>query len=539
MHARGPVVAFALAIVLAVVVHSVAAVSPYDDAFITFRYVHNVAEGRGAVYNTGERVFGISTPLYGAWLTLLHLSITGVELPVLAARSNLLFLVAAGLFTWLLLIRLGHSRWMAAIAGSAIVLSEGILRASIGGMESSMFLALAILSALCSQTRRDGWALLLACLVALVRPEGILLAVLVILVRLADPETRSLPLRLWLASLPLVLWVLAATLYYGTPIPHSIIAKSRPLYVLPAGAAFINLIRHAGEWTLDGFELLARAVTDRAGLALRWDRILSAPVLIAVGALVTAWGLIRRSHVVRMSFSRAMLLPAFLVCILVFYAITNPYLLPWYFPLVHAPWLIVVLTAAARGKMSHAAPAGTPRRVIRRLVTTMVCLAAFVPTLAHLAPSDWSLMSRGASSAKQSEILDAYRRTAAWVVAHSDATETVAAPEIRMLGYHMDRKVLDACGLVTPEAIPFLPVPFEQRGNQQGVISVDFVRATSPDLVVTLPTFARPSLLRSEWFSTTYELVHEEKVLHGAGEEQGVLVFRHRRDPAGAPVARR
>ncbi|HEC35405.1 MAG TPA: hypothetical protein ENI39_02600, partial [Anaerolineae bacterium] len=35
-----------------------------DDAYITFRYARNLVEGRGFVYNLGERVLGTTTPLY-------------------------------------------------------------------------------------------------------------------------------------------------------------------------------------------------------------------------------------------------------------------------------------------------------------------------------------------------------------------------------------------------------------------------------------------------------------------------------------------
>lgn len=532
-----PILLLALAILATLAIHAVAVVNAYDDAFITFRYVRNVEDGRGPVYNEGERVLGISNPLYGAWLMLLHFAPPGVELPVLAVRSNGLLLAAAGLLGWLLLLRVGASAWTAALGGAAIILSDRIIRPSIGGMESSMLLALTLGTALACLNRRDGLALFAACLATLVRPEGILLAGLVVGVRLADHETRSLPSRLWFATLPLVIWAVGATLYYGSPIPHSVIAKSRPLYPLPAGTALQNLVHHMGEWTLDGIEVAYRAASVRAGIPITWDRVISLPVLAVTGALITLFGLAGWPRANGTAAARGLLLPGFLLSVLILYGFTNPYLLPWYFPLVHAPWLILVLAGCSPRSTDHGRPAGRTRVIAGRLVASLVCLAAFVPTLAHLSPSDWSLLSSGASSANQAEILGAYQRTAAWVAGHSGPAESVAAPEIGVLGYYLDRRILDACGLVTKEAIPFLPVPIEQRGDQQGVISVDFVRATSPDLVVTLPKHSRPSLLRSEWFSAAYELVHEEPVLHGIGEDRRVLVFRRRFPGTSAPVS--
>jgi len=43
-----------------------------DDAFITFRYAKNLADGLGFVYNPGEHVYGTSSPgfalLMAVWL---------------------------------------------------------------------------------------------------------------------------------------------------------------------------------------------------------------------------------------------------------------------------------------------------------------------------------------------------------------------------------------------------------------------------------------------------------------------------------------
>ena len=38
--------------------------SPLDDAFISFRYAHNLAAGHGLVYNVGERVEGFTNLLW-------------------------------------------------------------------------------------------------------------------------------------------------------------------------------------------------------------------------------------------------------------------------------------------------------------------------------------------------------------------------------------------------------------------------------------------------------------------------------------------
>ena len=43
----------------------------YDDAWITYRYAHNLASGEGLVYNVGERYLGTSAPGYAVMLAVL------------------------------------------------------------------------------------------------------------------------------------------------------------------------------------------------------------------------------------------------------------------------------------------------------------------------------------------------------------------------------------------------------------------------------------------------------------------------------------
>ncbi|HKY33519.1 MAG TPA: hypothetical protein VJV23_13380, partial [Candidatus Polarisedimenticolia bacterium] len=163
----------AAAVAAAAAVHAAVPLSPYDDAFIIFRYVENVLEGRGPVYNSGERVLGLSCPLYAAWLLLAKIAAPGVALPALAVRLNAIFLVAAAAAAWLLVRRSGLGQGAAAAAGAAVALSEGILRSSIGGMESSLFTALALGALAATVEGRDTAALLIASLAALTRPEGV------------------------------------------------------------------------------------------------------------------------------------------------------------------------------------------------------------------------------------------------------------------------------------------------------------------------------------------------------------------------------
>ena len=56
-------IAFLLAAVLIARLAGMYLFQIFDDSFITFRYTANLVDGNGFVYNLGERVQGITTPV--------------------------------------------------------------------------------------------------------------------------------------------------------------------------------------------------------------------------------------------------------------------------------------------------------------------------------------------------------------------------------------------------------------------------------------------------------------------------------------------
>jgi arabinofuranosyltransferase len=201
-----------------------------EDAFITFRYVSNVLAGYGAVFNRGEYVQGYTHPL---WFLLLCLG-------TIAARDPIYVAIGFGLvFTMLTVFQLAHglrrldgdrSRAIIATAIACVVLvsSESWLSFQTSALENSLahFLIIALLvTTIRHGTTRPGQAALLAGLLVLTRADFALLVAPLIL--LLSWRTRDRPglLRLAAAALPVLIWVVAAWVYYGDPIPNTAYAK--------------------------------------------------------------------------------------------------------------------------------------------------------------------------------------------------------------------------------------------------------------------------------------------------------------------------
>ena len=71
----------------------------FDDAMISMRYARNLVDGLGLVMNAGERVEGITNPLWTMVMALVHLS--GVSSPQMSLLVQVMaaFCLFAGLFT--------------------------------------------------------------------------------------------------------------------------------------------------------------------------------------------------------------------------------------------------------------------------------------------------------------------------------------------------------------------------------------------------------------------------------------------------------
>ena len=132
-----------------------------DDAYITYRFARNLADGYGFVYNVGEPVLGTSTPLYTLVLAL-GSKLSGRAVDLVSRWISLVSLWLGGVVLYDL--EKGEGRLPAASA-ALIFITNPVLVTSIG-MET-FFLNLLLLSCLKSYADRHFTltGLLLGCLV--------------------------------------------------------------------------------------------------------------------------------------------------------------------------------------------------------------------------------------------------------------------------------------------------------------------------------------------------------------------------------------
>ncbi len=515
---------FLLALAYALFFHLSLPVAPYDDAYITFRYVDNLYAGQGLVYNPSERVFGSTTPLYLLWLILIRGLAPGAPLPELAVRGNALWHVASAILAAALIARLHGRRIPALLLGGLYALHPEMLYISANGMESFLFLTLILACFLALAHQKLALAGALAGLSLVTRPEGAFALAVWGVCWLAWAKPRSWRGLNWgalgAALAAPALWTVLATAYYGSPIPHSIIAKLQPVYLIPPGWAGATIAGRIWEWA---------AAPLASSLPQGVYRLLAGLLLLG-GAL----GLAATERARRLA---GWALPTFYGMLLLFYWVTNPFLFRWYWPFF---WSMAFLFLAAGLPLLGERLLAHKHLALRALgampLSLALALLAYQPLIAN------SFLHTTLAGEPVTYIepdrarLPVYREAAEWLNARTTPETTVATPEIGALGYYYHGYIYDACGLVSPQALPYLPAPASERNSGwDGVIGTAFVRAVQPDYVVSMTTFSVRSIDVDPWFLAHYALVERLPLPHEIWGAREVLIYTRREAaPGGA-----
>ena len=371
-----------------------------EDAYITFRYAWNWAHGLGPVFNAGERVLGVTSPPWLAWLAI------GIRLgadPNAWARGTLLVADAATMCALGSLLERHASRtaaWCFALFFAAWPYWSGLW---CSGLETGALLALVALTAW-SIDRRHVLAGVALGLLAIVRPEGLLAA---------------LALAFWargrdrlVAGAMLATTLLALTLYYGSPLPQSVLAKwtaygaPGPLKAPQWWEWALPLTLPISAATPEGSNLFPLTVLAApaavAGAMALWSRRASALAGAAL-ALATTWALLLASGA------------------------------SFFFWYLAAPLAGFALLASI----------GLPRLVRGRLVYA---------SLALLVGGQWFYqvaLYRGRADSER----ELFGGAARYLAAHARAGESLLLEPIGTIGWECrDLRVMDDVGLVTPEA---------------------------------------------------------------------------------------
>ncbi|MDE2997555.1 MAG: hypothetical protein OXU79_00580 [Gemmatimonadota bacterium] len=382
-----------------------------DDPYITYRYARNLAEGRGFIYNEGERVLGTTAPLYAVLL-----SVPGRIAGNYPLISTLFSGAALGALGWLIgriLADFNESR--AGFVAAFLVILNPYL-GDVLGFELILFQALIFGAYAAYFSDRTSLAALLLALGTLTRGDGL------------APAGLILGHHLWIhrreAWRPLLVfavvvgaWSIYAAWTFGSPFPNTLEAK--------------RAMGASGLW---------RSLWH--GVFYTGGRYLESSPLFAWFALPALLGVGRMCRLDR----RMLLIAGWPLLIFVgYWAMGVPAAYNYYAGLVPLLMILTALgTVSLAGRIADRL-SGRRRRDGR--ITALLC----VPLLVAVLTPTVNLLGR-----EPQPRYPIYRSAGEWLAENTPAAASVGMVEIGIVGFYSHRYIVDVCGLVTPTVGPHI-----------------------------------------------------------------------------------
>jgi 4-amino-4-deoxy-L-arabinose transferase-like glycosyltransferase len=472
-----------------------------DDAYITFRYARNLLGGEGFVYNPGEYVMGTTTPLYTLMLSGVAVFFGGekANFPLISLIINALADALTCLLLWQIGKRLG-SETAGAAAGVIWAVAPFSVTFAIGGLETSLYVMLLTATFyfyLCKYEILTG---LTAAAVFLTRVDGVILLGplgLFWLVRALQKKERISWRVVLAAGLPVVLWLVFAGFYFGSPIPQTIQAKL-VAYRLEPNASLMRLLQHYATPFFE-YNLIGPAASVGIGLVLY-------PFLAVLG--------MRRALKVEPR-SLPWLLYPWLYFIA--FSLPNPLIFRWYLTPPLAAWILLIFLGA--GSIIASLRGSS---MVKRLLAGFLLVLVFGLTM-----SEWRLhpdhgLDRPAPDMAYIKLELLYEQAAEIINPYLQAGDVLAAGDVGVLGYMTGGRIYDLVGLNTPQVTRYYPLDPDLYAINYAV-APNSILDEQPDAVIILEVYGRKGLLLDSRFSRQYSLL--EKIETDMYGSDGLLIF--------------
>jgi arabinofuranosyltransferase len=380
-----------------------------DDALIYFRYVRNLFEGSGLVYNKGVYFNGLTAPLFT--YVLIAASYVTENIHIAAIVVSAVFMIA-GVSLFTVVFAAYTSRYTAVYSGMLMACS--LYFYCTYGMETTLYIFMIGACLYFFETKKNFELGISCALLLLTRPEGVFLILAMIIQHVR--ERRPFPGARH-SVIPAVILLgncMFNKVYYGAFFPSSSLAK---VYQGMSGmwgrwpTAFLHWDHHYG-WFFDSNGLLMSGVTT----------------LAVCGVLSLG---LTRLNIVSM---------CFLSFCTAFYVLFNIPYYHWYY----APYYAFGYFYAGVGvfqifrKINHFSR--KPVRVFCNVFFSALLVCSLYAALSHAATE----CSAHGPSKK-------YRDIGIWFRNNTPPNSKIGALEIGTIGWYSGREIVDMCGLVSPE----------------------------------------------------------------------------------------
>jgi hypothetical protein len=336
--------------------------------------------------------------------------------------------------------------------------------------------------------RRNRWAAAALGLAVLVRPDGITLAAVLVGAWGLEALRRKGPwpwVEAGVFAAVVGPWLVFALLYFGNPIPQSVLAKSE-LYRTPqlmAFRAFLVQLRTVFPFSLP-------ALHDPEPLPRQLLQAVLTVVLCGLGLLAAQ----RRNR-------RAWVIGAYAALFIAFYSVGNPLWLGWYeIPLMPLYQALVLTAMVWLGEQAARLAAGRSAGRLRGAAVGALALMAVgvmsLPHLSRLNALPWEAYERGflvLNPAFNKRREEDYELLARMLLPAAANERLVAIPEIGAFGYIYPGKLFDTSGLISPAVLKYFPIPADIPVEIYSVPR-QMIFDLQPDLFISFDSFMQVTL---------------------------------------------
>jgi hypothetical protein len=442
-----------------------------DDQFILYRYIENISEGKGFVYNEGEKILGSTTPLFTLLAALLTY-ISGFEAYTSVVLINIISISVSSIFFFKILERYTNGKFA---LFSVIVFAFNMSKIVSEGMESSLFI-LAVLGFLYFLISKKNYtAAVFLALSILTRPDAGIIAMLALIYWIKNEGfLRAIKFSI-VTALAVLPWILFSTYYFGSFIPQSLIAKLHTEDIV--NQSDIQALKVQ----------LSHLSRIYWGKFLDYERIFLQVLFNLIPFLALfilgLWQKLNKENWI-----------IFLIPVLYFisFSYSNPVMFPWYTTQIEPFWMLGSLLGLFF----------ILEKINRPYFRVVILLFVIIGPTWFFA----DLLTTEKQGSKMSLFDIGY-----FLKENVREGERVGVNNIGIIGYTSKAYIIDFFGLVNQDSYAFYPVIECADRNIQYIIPPNLIRHFEPEwLVLSGETELTPCFRDSKWFKDNYSLIYSK-----------------------------
>ncbi len=441
---------------------------PNDDQFILYRYVDNIISGNGFVFNVGEKILGSTTPLFTIISSIFAFIFKDLDIPDVVAYLNIFLFAISSLYLFKISKSLFSLDDIFAFALS-LIFSFNMSKMINEGMETPLFLFLVFASIYYLHSKKEYLSSVFLALAMLTRPDAVLIALIFFIYWFLNYGFKKTVQFSIVASLTMLPWLIFSTIYFGSFIPQSVLAKiqSSDIVRMPFYQAFKVMLANISR-------LYWGQIIDFSRIPFQVVFNLIPVILMFIYAIYKKldknnWFFFAIPAVYFVAFS-----------------LSNPIMFPWYVSQIEPFWITISFVGLYYLYKN--------KKTIYLLFLIIICFS--FPFLSYIN----RVTNKDAGTKTPLFVVSQYLNS------NLKSGETVGISNIGIVSFKTKAYIVDFFGLVREDSVYYYPIKngcFDK--NELYVIPPELIKSSLPNWLVAGDGEMDPCFRKSAWFDKRYE----------------------------------